>query len=119
MDKKLQEELKKRLLEEKERLEKELEHISKEHLKPSQTEMSGEHTYEDNEADVATTTFERERDDSLAWNIKDMLNKINDALYRVEEGTYGFCGNCNEEIDSDRLKAIPYAANCLRCKTTK
>lgn len=117
MDKELEKKLKKRLSDEKDRLEKELNIINKEDLKPSQTEMSGENAYEDDEADSATTTFERERDDSLAWNIRDMLNKINDALTRMDEGTYGTCGNCNKEIDPERLNAIPYADTCLHCHT--
>jgi len=119
VDKDLQEQLKKQLLTDKKRLEKELAVIMKEDLKPSQTEMSGENAYEDDEADAATTTFERERDDSLSWNIKDILNKINDALYKMEEGTYGICGECNQQIDPERLKVLPYADHCLKCQSEK
>ncbi len=116
MDKKLQEEFKNRLLQERERLKKELAVITDEDLKPSQTDMSGENAYENDEADAATTTFERERDDSLGWNIRDMLNKIDTALTRFKEGTYGRCPECDTEIDIERLKAIPYADSCITCQ---
>ncbi len=116
MDKKLQEEFKNILLQEKKRLEKELAVITNEDLKPSQSDMSGENDLESDEADVATTTFERERDDSLGWNIRDMLNKIDSALTKIKEGTYGHCPECDTEIDIERLRAIPYADSCITCQ---
>ncbi len=119
MNKRHLKEFKDRLAIEKNRLEKELRLISKDSLEKSQSEMSGEHGYEDDAADMATTTFERERDESLVWNIKDMLNKINDSLSRIKEGTYGICTECSQEISIERLEAIPYAENCLRCQSKK
>ncbi len=113
------EHFKKRLLIDKSRLERELEVISKEDLGPSQAEMSGENDLESGEAEAATTTFERERDDSLGWNVRDILNKIDDSLNRIETGTYGVCADCNEEIPLERLEAIPYADSCIHCQTEK
>ena len=43
-------------------------------------------------------------------------NKINDALVRLEEGRYGLCFECGEEIAQPRLRALPFA---LRCKDAK
>lgn len=119
MDKKTLKKLKEHLLADKARLEKELAAITKEDLKVSQTEMSGENAYESGEAEVGTTTFERERDDSLGWNVRDLLNKINDALYRIDQGTYGICAECNHEIPIERLQAIPYADTCIKCQSKK
>lgn len=43
------------------------------------------------------------------------LRAINAALKRIEEGTYGECVNCGEEIPERRLEIIPHAALCTRC----
>ena len=44
------------------------------------------------------------------WNI---LIEVREALQRIENGTYGKCAACGQQIDSDRLKAIPWATYCL------
>jgi len=43
------------------------------------------------------------------------LNKINDALTRLEHGDYGFCFDCGEEIAEKRLRALPFAVGCKDC----
>ena len=45
-----------------------------------------------------------------------MLERIDEALERMEEGTYGTCERCGEAIDPARLEAIPYAIRCVRCE---
>lgn len=45
----------------------------------------------------------------------DTLDRIEAAIERIEDGEYGWCENCGEEISESRLNAIPYAAECLRC----
>lgn len=47
---------------------------------------------------------------------KGLLNKINAALRKIEEGTYGECENCGEEIGVKRLDARPVAELCIDCK---
>ena len=44
------------------------------------------------------------------------LTKINAALVRLEEGTYGYCYECGEEIAGQRLRALPFAARCRDCE---
>ncbi|HYM25934.1 MAG TPA: TraR/DksA family transcriptional regulator [Vicinamibacterales bacterium] len=44
------------------------------------------------------------------------LNKINDALKRLEQGTYGYCFDCGEEIGEKRLRALPFAVRCKDCE---
>src|ERR1700730_3784437 len=44
------------------------------------------------------------------------LNKITDALTRLEQGTYGNCFECGEEIAEKRLKALPFAVRCKDCE---
>ena len=46
---------------------------------------------------------------------KDELRQIEAALTRIEKGKYGLCVGCGEEINPDRLEAIPFAAQCIGC----
>ena len=47
------------------------------------------------------------------------LNKIVDALTRLEHGTYGYCFECGEEIAEKRLRALPFAVRCKDCEEQK
>lgn len=82
----------------------------------SQSEMSGEVSYDEDYADAGSFTFEREKDLSIANNVQDLLEKINRALHRIEEGTYGICDSCGQPIDVARLRALPHVSLCIRCK---
>src|SRR4051812_21115715 len=45
-----------------------------------------------------------------------ILQAIEEALYRMEKGTYGICRDCGEEIAEPRLNAIPWTRVCIKCK---
>ena len=47
------------------------------------------------------------------------LNKISDALVRLEHGNYGYCFDCGEEIAEKRLRALPFAVRCKDCEETR
>ncbi len=47
------------------------------------------------------------------------LNKINDALVRLEQGDYGNCFECAEEIAEKRLRALPFAVRCKDCEEAR
>jgi len=47
------------------------------------------------------------------------LNKINDALGRLEQGDYGYCFDCGEEIAEKRLRALPFAVRCKDCEEAR
>ena len=47
------------------------------------------------------------------------LNKINDALVRLEQGQYGNCYECGEEISEKRLRALPFAVRCKECEEAR
>ena len=47
------------------------------------------------------------------------LNKVNDALARLERGDYGFCYECGEEIAEKRLRALPFALRCKDCEEAR
>ncbi len=46
---------------------------------------------------------------------KQNLNKIDEAIRKIDEGTYGICEDCGTEIDEERLKVIPFAIYCVDC----
>jgi DnaK suppressor protein len=47
------------------------------------------------------------------------LNKINDALLRLDQGNYGYCFDCAEEIAEKRLRALPFAVRCKDCEEAR
>src|SRR6516165_9603128 len=47
------------------------------------------------------------------------LNRVDDALVRLEQGTYGNCFECGEEIAEKRLKALPFAVRCKDCEAAR
>jgi len=67
-------------------------------------------------ADVATDMYDREFNLGLASNEREMLSKVNIALKRIEDKTFGVCTECVNAIPEARLKAIPYAETCMKCQ---
>jgi len=68
------------------------------------------------QADVGSTTLERDHEMSLANNARDMLDQIERALARIDDGTYGVCESCGNAIGKGRLQAFPRATLCVSCK---
>ena len=66
-------------------------------------------------ADLGTDNFEQEFTLSLMESDAGILGKIEGALERVEDGTYGQCEECGAKIPKTRLNAIPYATMCVKC----
>jgi DnaK suppressor protein len=64
-------------------------------------------------AETASATLDREIDYSLEENSTRVLEEIDAALDRIENGTYGRCALCGREIDDERLDAIPWATHCI------
>jgi DnaK suppressor protein len=106
--------LRERLQTERVELEEQLTTIETESFATSQSEMSGEVSFDEENADAGTFTFERERDLSIENNVRDLLAKIDRALTRMDEGNYGICSRCGKPIEKARLKALPYVDLCLK-----
>jgi DnaK suppressor protein len=68
------------------------------------------------QADVGSTTLERDHEMSLARNAADMLDQIERALAKIDDGTYGVCESCGKAIGKGRLQAFPRATLCVSCK---
>lgn len=108
---------KKLILKKKESIVEEINHISEDTLKKSQKDASGDisgYTY--HMADVATDTYDREFSLGLASNERRLIYDLDDALKKIEEGTFGICEDCETSITKTRLKAIPYAKLCVKCQ---
>ena len=65
------------------------------------------------EADLGNDHWDAELALSLSQSSKETLDQIDDALKRIEEGTYGICAGTGEKIAKDRLDAIPYTPYCV------
>ncbi len=103
------------LLEERRRVEAALGHLHDEN--PSTiTDGEEEETFDNHLGDAATITFDREMDYSLEENSGHVLAAIDEALKRIEEGTFGTCARCGKPIAEARLEAMPYATKCIDCK---
>ncbi len=80
----------------------------------SQSDLSGDVGVDDESADAGTATFEREKELSIEQNVRDLIQKIDRALKRIEVGTYGICERCGKPIEKARLKALPYVDLCIK-----
>jgi DnaK suppressor protein len=67
--------------------------------------------------DLASTESDREFSLRIQDRDRRLLHKIDLALERVEDGSYGVCVACGEDIDERRLMARPVATHCIDCKT--
>ena len=105
------------LMKKKAELLKGIEHIAKDNLKTSQRDAAGDlSAYSLHMADVASDNYDREFSLSLADNEQKMLNRINDALEKIDNNTFGLCELCEKKITKTRLKAVPYAELCVPCQ---
>lgn len=116
MNKKDLKKLKKELERLRDELTDELQHLSENNLKRSQRDSTGDLSgYAYHMADVGTDNFGREMELNIASSGNERLRMIEEALERIEEGTYGKCVTCDNEINLERLKVIPYARLCIEC----
>lgn len=110
-------ELKERLLNEKGRLLARIEGIDQGGLHESMASSISELSlYDNHPGDVGSEVFERSKDFALRENARDVLDAIDEALDKMEKGTYGRCDLCGREIPPERLQTVPYTTLCIHCK---
>ena len=105
--------------EKREALMKELDYLEDASLRSTITESSGDiSSYSFHMADQGTDAMEREK--AFLWASREgrFLYHLNQALQRIEEGSYGYCEECREPISDDRLEAVPHCRLCISCKTS-
>lgn len=76
-------------------------------------ETSSEHNSDPDNMDGGSLAFEMEMDFSKQDNARDLLEKVNHALERMDEGTYGTCEVSGRPIPLARLEALPYATTTV------
>jgi len=72
--------------------------------------------YDNHPGDVASELFERSKDLSLVDNARIQLEKVEDALSQIKQGTYGYCDECGHVIDKERLEVLPETTKCVHCR---
>ena len=68
-----------------------------------------------NKEELGSDNAEQELTLTLLGSGENILDQVEAAIHRIEDGGYGRCEECGEEIPKSRLDAIPYAADCVRC----
>ena len=71
--------------------------------------------YGNHMADDATEVYEQTKNFSLREGLEDTLKRVEDALQRFEDGSYGICEDCSRAIEWGRLKVLPYTKHCVEC----
>jgi RNA polymerase-binding transcription factor len=105
------------LLEERERVERAIANLREDHPGRIDEEVEEIAATQDNHlAETATATLDREIDYTLEENSTRMLGQIDAALKRIDDGTYGTCASCGQEVAAERLEAYPWAELCIECK---
>ena len=98
------------------RLRGDLDQMTDEALRRSQSDASGNLSNVPlHMADVGTENYDQEFTLGLIENEQATLEQVQDALERVEKGTFGRCEECHEPIAKARLQALPYTKHCIQC----
>lgn len=94
-----------------------LQHLEGDSLNTNQRDSSGDLSgYSFHMADMATDNFDREFTLGLASNEQQILNMVDNALRRIEDGTYGVCETCSKQIPAKRLNVMPHGPLCIKCQ---
>ena len=79
----------------------------------------GELSFDQNFADSSQVTAERGEVEALAGNLRESLSDVEDALVKLDNGTFGVCEGCGQHISPDRLEAKPAAKLCMECASKR
>ncbi len=91
--------------------------LAGDNLKRSPIEATGDiSAHSTHMADQGTDNFDRELALNLASSRQESIYDIEDAIRRVDDGTYGACESCGKAIERPRLKALPFAKKCMGCQ---
>ncbi len=114
MNKREREKFKKLLMAEREHLTRGIKVIEEDSLQSSERDTTGDLS---SFAESGTANNDRDTALKVASGESDMLRDVNDALERVEDGTYGTCIDCENAIPKGRLEVFPAAQRCVECKS--
>ncbi|MGH9114098.1 MAG: TraR/DksA family transcriptional regulator [Acidimicrobiales bacterium] len=77
----------------------------------------GDVQFDEESGEGDTLAVERERDLALSAQARAAIEQIDEAITKVHDGGYGRCESCGNVIPKERLRALPYAALCVKCKS--
>lgn len=108
-------EMKRRLEEKRAEVQRNIERLTSTRTPPEDAIQAIDGTIEREEqaVDLEETDIEQ----AILANERALLNEVEQALKRIEDGTYGICTNCGRPIPEKRLEALPWASLCLDCET--
>lgn len=72
--------------------------------------------YDNHPSDVASEVFERGKDIGFKTYALQQIEKVEDAMEKLETGQYGYCDKCGQPIPQERLEAIPLTTMCVNCR---
>ena len=67
-------------------------------------------------ADKASSAYTKEFLYSLSNTDREVLQKVDESIIRLETGAFGLCEECGDEINRKRLEAVPWASHCITCQ---
>ncbi len=117
MNKKDREEFKKLLLRRRAQLSSEVEKMAEETLRHNRQDAAGDlSSMPIHMADIASDNFEKELNLDFIQMESAEVRDMDEALARIEQGTFGTCESCDKAIRRARLRAMPHARLCIGCK---
>ncbi len=114
MNKKDQQRFKKLIEDERRRV---VQRIDMKEIQGMAASQSGNQSYSNHMADIGSDAMEQEQAFLHASQGTDYLMALEDALHRINKGTYGVCEECNEKIPPRRLEAFLAARLCVKCQS--
>ena len=119
MDKQQTKQFRQLLLQERAKCAGEIKSIARDASK-SPREASGDlSSYTIHMADMSADSYDRELAMNIAESSQEVLYQIDEAIKRVDDGTYGLCQTCQKPISLSRLKVVPYTSMCIECQRDK
>jgi len=108
---------KQKLENEKEHLLKQISRLEETGIGDTMSDSIGElSVYDNHPADIGDELFERSKDSALRDNAHVLLENVEKALDKIADKTYGYCDKCGNEIPLERLEALPWANQCVKCQ---
>lgn len=104
------------LVEERTRLQEELEQVRNRSTDMGSALPEDSESGDEDAADLASAMMDKEMDLSVEDELEDLLNQIDRAFQKIEEGTYGICDVSGEPIPRSRLELIPFATLTVECQ---
>jgi DnaK suppressor protein len=105
------------LLAERKTYEKQIDELKAEAQELVEEMEPGDIQFDEESGEGGTTSVDRELDLVLSAQASAVIEDIDQALAKIEAGTYGICENCGQLITKARLEALPYARLCIQCKS--